>query len=211
MNKNFIITIGRQLGSGGLRIANLLAEHYSITAYDRKVIEMAAQESGLSAEFFENADEKKWHGFFHAIFSNRAAANALGSNENYLSNDALFKMQSDTIRDLAERESCIFVGRCADYILRDHPCHINLFFTADLADRVHRIAQEKGITEAKALELIEKNDHRRADYYNYYSGKTWGAAESYDLCINTSHLGIEGTAEMLKKYIESRIGLKVEK
>ena len=205
MNKNFIITIGRQLGSGGRSIANLLAEHYGITAYDRKVIEMAAQESGLSAEFFENADEKKWHGFFHAIFSNRAAANALGSSENYLSNDALFKMQSDTIRDLAERESCIFVGRCADYILREHPCHINLFFTADRADRVSRIAQEKNITEAQAAELIEKTDRRRADYYNYYSGKTWGAAESYDLCINTSHLGFERTTELLKEYIESRI------
>ena len=205
MNKNFIITIGRQLGSGGRSIANLLAEHYGITAYDRKVIEMAAQESGLSAEFFENADEKKWHGFFHAIFSNRAAANALGSSENYLSNDALFKMQSDTIRELAERESCIFVGRCADYILREHPCHINLFFTADLADRVSRIAQEKNITEAQAAELIEKTDRRRADYYNYYSGKTWGAAESYDLCINTSHLGFERTTELLKEYIESRI------
>lgn len=205
MNKNFIITIGRQLGSGGRSIANLLAEHYGITAYDRKVIEMAAQESGLSAEFFENADEKKWHGFFSAIFSNRAAANALGSNENYLSNDALFKMQSDTIRDLAERESCIFVGRCADYILREHPCHIKLFFTADLADRVSRIAQEKNITEAQAAELIEKTDRRRADYYNYYSGKTWGAAESYDLCINTSHLGFERTTELLKEYIELRI------
>ena len=124
MNKKFIITIGRQLGSGGRSIANLLAQHYGITAYDRKVIEMAAKESGLSAEFFENADEKKWHGFFHTIFSNRAAANALGSNENYLSNDALFKIQSDTIRDLAERESCIFVGRCADYILRNHPCNL---------------------------------------------------------------------------------------
>ena len=167
MAKKFIITIGRQLGSGGLRIANQLAQHYGITAYDRKVIEMAAQESGLSAEFFENADETKWHGFFHAIFSNRAAANALGSNENYLSNDALFKIQSDTIRDLAEKESCIFVGRCADYILREHPCHINLFFTADLADRVERIALEKGISKEKAEEFIEKTDHRRADYYNY--------------------------------------------
>lgn len=205
MSKQFIITIGRQLGSGGRCIANLLAEHYGITAYDRKVIEMAAQESGLSAEFFENADEKKWHGFFHSIFSNRAAANALGSSENYLSNDALFKMQSDTIRDLAERESCIFVGRCADYILRNHPCHINLFFTADLSDRVCRIVQEKGITEAQATELIGKTDRSRADYYNYYSGKTWGAAESYDLCINTSHMGFERTAEMLKNYIESRI------
>ena len=205
MKKNFVINIGRQLGSGGRSIADKLAIHYGITAYDRKLIELAAKESGLSQEFFENADEKKSYGFFHSIFSNRAAANALGSNDSYLSNDALFKVQSDIIRDLAERESCIFVGRCADYILRDHPCCINLFFTANLEDRIARMAGEKGITTEQAAELIEKTDRRRADYYNYYSGKTWGAAESYDLCINTSHLGFEGTAEMLKLYIESRI------
>ena len=203
--KHFIINIGRQLGSGGRSIADILAHHYDITAYDRKLIELAAKESGLSQEFFENADEKKSHGFFHSIFSNRAAANALGSNDSYLSNDALFKVQSDIIRELAEKESCIFIGRCADYILRDHPYHINLFFTANLEDRVARMANEKGITIEQAEELIERTDRRRADYYNYYSGKTWGAAESYDLCINTSHLGFEVTAEMLKGYIESRM------
>ena len=205
MDKNFIINIGRQLGSGGRSIADILARHYGITTYDRKLIELAAKESGLSQEFFENADEKKSHGFFHSIFSNRAAANALGSNDSYLSNDALFKVQSDIIRDIAEHESCIFIGRCADYILRDHPHCINLFFTANLEDRVARMVSEKGITAEQASELIEKTDRRRADYYNYYSGKTWGAAESYDLCINTSHLGFKGTAEMLKQYIEARI------
>ena len=203
--KHFIINIGRQLGSGGRSIAAILAKHYGITAYDRNLIELAAKESGLSQEFFENADEKKSHGFFHSIFSNRAAANALGSNDSYLSNDALFKVQSDIIRDLAEKDSCIFIGRCADYILRDQPCCINLFFTANLEDRIARMAGEKNITPEQAAELIEKTDRRRADYYNYYSGKTWGAAESYDLCINTSHLGFEGTAEMLKGYIASRL------
>ena len=202
MDKNFIINIGRQLGSGGRSIADILAHHYNITAYDRKLIELAAKESGLSQEFFENADEKKSHGFFHSIFSNRVAANALGSNDSYLSNDALFKVQSDIIRDLAERESCIFIGRCADYILREHPHCINLFFTANLEDRVARMASEKNITLSQAEELIEKTDRRRANYYNYYSGKTWGAAESYDLCINTSHLGFEGTAEMLINFID---------
>jgi cytidylate kinase len=202
MDKNFIINIGRQLGSGGRSIADILAHHYNITAYDRKLIELAAKESGLSQEFFENADEKKSHGFFHSIFSNRVAANALGSNDSYLSNDALFKVQSDIIRDLAERESCIFIGRCADYILREHPHCINLFFTANLEDRVARMASEKNITLAQAEELIEKTDRRRANYYNYYSGKAWGAAESYDLCINTSHLGFEGTAEMLINFID---------
>ena len=205
MNKNFVINIGRQLGSGGRNIADILSRHYGITAYDRKIIELAAKESGFGQEFFENADEKKSHGFFHSIFSNRAIANALGSNDSCLSNDALFKVQSDIIRDLAEKESCIFIGRCADYILREHPRHINIFLTANLEDRIARMASEKGITAEQAEELIEKTDRRRADYYNYYSGKTWGAAESYDLCINTSHLGHEGTAKMLIEYIDKRV------
>ena len=206
MNKNFVINIGRQLGSGGRNIADILSRHYGITAYDRKIIELAAKESGFGQEFFENADEKKSYGFFHSIFSNRAIANALGSNDSCLSNDALFKVQSDIIRDLAEKESCIFIGRCADYILREHPRHINIFLTANLEDRIARMASEKGITAEQAEELIEKTDRRRADYYNYYSGKTWGASESYDLCINTSHLGHEGTAKMLIDYIELRMG-----
>lgn len=203
--KHFIINIGRQLGSGGRSIAAILAHHYGIVAYDRNLIELAAKESGLSQEFFENADEKKQHGFFHSIFSNRVAANALGSNDSYLSNDALFKVQSDIIRDLAEKESCIFIGRCADYILRDYPRCINLFFTANMEDRIECMATEKGITVEQAAELIEKTDRRRADYYNYYSGKVWGASESYDLCVNTSHLGHEGTAQMLKEYIDKRV------
>ena len=205
MDKKFVINIGRQLGSGGRGIAAILAKHYGITAYDRNLIELAAKESGFSQEFFENADEKKSHGFFHSIFSNRAVANALGSNDSCLSNDALFKVQSDIIRDLAEKESCVFVGRCADYILRDHPYCINLFFTANLEDRVARMAGEKGITAEQAEELIERTDRRRAGYYNYYSGKTWGAAESYDLCVNTSRLGFEGTAKMLIDFIDSRL------
>ena len=203
--KHFIINIGRQLGSGGRSIAAILAKHYGITAYDRNLIELAAKESGLSQEFFENADEKKSHGFFHSLFSARAATNALGGGDSYLSNNALFKVQSDIISDLAERESCIFVGRCADYILREHPRCINLFFTANLEDRIARMANEKGITPEQAEELIEKTDRRRADYYNFYSGKTWGAAESYDLCINTSHLGHEATAQTLSEYIDERI------
>lgn len=203
--KHFIINIGRQLGSGGRSIAAILAKHYGITAYDRNLIELAAKESGLSQEFFENADEKKSHGFFHSLFSARAATNALGGGDSYLSNDTLFKVQSDIIRDLAERESCIFVGRCADYILREHPRCINLFFTANLEDRIARMTNEKGITPEQAEELIEKTDRRRADYYNFYSGKTWGAAESYDLCINTSHLGHEATAKMLIEYIDTRV------
>jgi cytidylate kinase len=182
-----------------------LARHYGVTAYDRKLIELAAKESGLSQEFFENADEKKSHGFFHSIFSNRAAANTLGSNDSYLSNDALFKVQSDIIRELAEKESCIFVGRCADYILRDHPRCLNVFISASIDDRIARICDKNGITPQEARNLIEKADKRRAEYYNYYSNKRWGRAESYHLCINSSQLGIDATVDFIESFIRKTL------
>lgn len=202
MKQNLIINIGRQLGSGGRSIAGILARHYGIMAYDRNLIELAAKDSGLSKEFFESADEKKKFSFFHSIFSGRAVSHALGANESYLSNDALFKVQSDIIRGLADQDSCIFIGRCADYILRDNPHCINIFFTANEEDRIVQIAKEKNISAEQAAELIVKTDRGRAAYYNYYSGKTWGAAESYDLCVNTSLLGYEATAEMLIRIID---------
>jgi cytidylate kinase len=204
---SFIINIGRQLASGGRAIADILARHYGITAYDRKIIELAAKESGLSQEFFENADEKKSHGFFHSIFSARAAANALGGGDSFLSNDALFKVQSDIIRDLAERESCIFVGRCADYILRDHPRQVNIFISASKEARIERIMQKEGITAEQAEELITKADKKRSAYYNYYSYNTWGAAATYHLCIDSSVLGIDGTVAFIKDFVKKKLGI----
>ena len=198
MDKKFIINIGRQLGSGGRSIADMLAHHYGITAYDRKLIELAAKESGLSQEFFENADEKKWHGFFHSIFSNRAAANALGSNDSYLSNDALFKVQSDIIRDLAERESCIFIGRCADYILEDYK-PFNIFVYADMESRMERCRAKGGkdasLSDKELAKKIQSIDKARAQYYRFYSGRSWGDKSNYDLCINTSGRSIEKLAK----------------
>ena len=202
----FVINIGRQLGSGGRAIGKRLSQELGIAYFDKEILTIAARESGFCTEVFERSDEQK--GFFRSVLGNLVPMMSSGGDfyNNQLSDEHLFPLQAEAIRKAAQQQSCIFIGRCADYILRDHPRHINLFFTANLEDRVARMASEKGITAEQAEELIEKTDRRRADYYNYYSGKTWGAAESYDLCINTSHLGFEGTAKMLIEYIESRVG-----
>ena len=199
-----IITIGRQFGSGGRSVARILSEHYGLPVYDKKLITLAAQESGLGEQFFEQADEHVSHSFLHFLFGSRGATSHHAQSP--LSNDALFKVQSDVIRNIAARESCIILGRCADYILRDDPHLISLFITADTDDRLQRYAAHDNTTPEAARPLITKSDKSRSSYYNYYAQRTWGAAENYDLCVNTSRLGIEGTAQMLIGYIDSRIG-----
>ena len=206
MSKFYTINIGREYGCGAKRIGDALAQRLGVPIYDKELITLAARESGFCAEFFERADEKERKGVLSSLigyFRTPTSGNFYANDP--LSNETLFQIQSNVIRRLAEEGSCIFIGRCADYILRDNPHCINLFFTANLEDRVARMASEKGITAEEAAELIEKTDRRRAAYYNYYSGKTWGAAESYDLCINTSHLGHEATAQMLIEYIDKRV------
>ena len=198
-----IITIGRQFGSGGRSVARILSEHYGIPVYDKKLIALAAEQSGLGEQFFEQADEHVSHSFLHFLFGGRGATSHHA--ESPLSNDALFKVQSDVIRDIASRESCIILGRCADYILRDDPALISIFFTADTADRLQRYADHDGITPEAARPILEKSDRKRADYYGYYAQRTWGAAENYHLCVNTSRLGIEGTAQLLIDYIDRRL------
>ena len=196
----YVITIGRQLGSGGKRVGELLSNQLGIYCYDKELIQLASRESGLGKEFFEQMDEKSSRSFFGGLFGTRSGF--MGDNSgNYLCNETLFKIQSDIIKDLAEKESCIFVGRCADYILRDHPRLIQIFITANLEDRIHRISQDCAINEKEARNRIEQTDKKRAAYYNYYSNKTWGMSMSYDLCINSSVLGVEETAAFILQYI----------
>ena len=203
MKKNIVITIGRQFGSGGRSVARILSEHYGIPVYDKKLIELAAEQSGLGKQFFEQADEHVSHSFLHFLFGGRGATSHHA--ESPLDNDALFKVQSDVIRDIASRESCIILGRCADYILRDNPNLISVFMSADFADRQQRYAQHDGTTPEAASLILEKSDRKRSGYYDYYAQRVWGAAENYDLCINTSRLGIEGTAQLLIDYIDRRM------
>jgi len=205
MNEKFVINIGRQLGSGGRQIGEKLATRFGIAFYDKELIQLASKESGLGKEFFENADEKKSHSIIGVLLGLRTNISNEVYVNNYLSNETFFKIQSDIIRELAEEKSCVFVGRCADYILRDHPRCINVFITADTNDRVKRVALDKNITHEKAQEVIEKTDKKRSEYYNYFSNKTWGVAESYHLCINSSVLGIDETVDFISQFVKQRL------
>lgn len=211
MDKKFVINIGRQLGSGGKDIGEKLAEQLGISFYDKELINIASDESGLCKEFFEKADEKASQGIIGGLFGMRFPFISEGAMpySNYLSNDALFKIQSDVIRELAEQKSCLFVGRCADYILRDNPRCVNVFISASQEDRIRRVKHIYELSDEKAEELIEKTDKRRASYYNYYSYNTWGAAATYHLCIDSSVLGIEDTVEFIKEFASKKLKLEL--
>lgn len=199
METNFIINVGRQLGSGGHIIAGLLAEKMHITYYDKELIRQASKESGLAPEVFEQADEKvssaRTSSLLTDFFSN-----------NYFSNESLFQIQSDIIREISERESAVIVGRCSDYVLRDFPHCVNVFVTADMPDRLKRVMEYFQLTEDKAHAMIAKTDKKRAEFYNFYSNKVWGAAASYDLCVNSSVMGIDKTTAFIQQFVQQKLG-----
>lgn len=209
MNEHYVINLGRQLGSGGKEIGEKLAKELDIAFYDKELIRLASEESGLCKEFFEKADERTQKTFIGALFGNRVPFVGDGAIPygSCLNNDALFKIQSDVIRGLAENCSCLFVGRCADYILRDYPRQVNIFISASKEARIERIMQKEGITTELAEELITKADKKRAAYYNYYSYNTWGAAATYHLCVDSSVLGIDGTVAFIKDFVKKKLGV----
>ena len=193
MEKKIIINIGRQFGGGGLGVASELGKKLGITVYDRELIAKAAQDSGFSAEFFEQSDEKRRIFSLSSIFTSLISS----PNENYMSDNGLFEMQCSTIRKIAGQGSAIIVGRCSDYVLRDMDCVLNVFLTSPLPVRVKRICERHNLCAEKAETLIMQKDKAREEYYNYYTFGNWGVASTYDLCIDSSRLGIEGTADFI--------------
>ena len=200
--KKLIITIGRQFGSSGKDVADALGRRLGIPVYDNELITKAAQESGFSAELFVQSDEKKRFFSLTSIFS----SNFGGDSDNYMSDKNLFNIQCSTIRNIAEQGSAVIVGRCSDYVLRDSGCTLDVFLTSSEDARVARIMEREGLSKEKATALMEKKDKGRADYYNYYTFGNWGVASTYDLCLDSSILGVEGTAEFIIEYA-SRAGL----
>lgn len=203
-NKHCIINIGRQYGSGGRTIGKEIAKRLNIPYYDKELINLASKESGFGKEFFEKADEKTRFSFFGNFLGLHSGFSGEEYTNNYLNNENLFLIQSDVIREIADRGSAVFVGRCADYITRENPNRIDIFITADMDDRIKRVCNRKTIEYEKAVEMIEKTDKKRAGYYNYYTNKTWGAAKSYHLCINTSVLDINETVDFIVDFIEKK-------
>ena len=199
-NNNIIITIGRQIGSGGSAIAKMLAEEFGARLYDKEILNLAARESGFCEEFFEENDEKK--GFFKTalqfhfpLFTRNSYYNTDFNQEN------LYLFQCDAIRKAATESPCVFVGRCADYVLREHRNMVTVFVTADIDERIKNVCHRRNCSPDEARKLIESREDTRSSYYNYYTGKRWGDSSSYDLCINSSVLGLEGTKEFIADFV----------
>ena len=203
--KHIIINVGRQLGSGGHDIGRMLALDFQAKYYDRELLNLAAKESGFSEKFFEQNDEKK--GFLKGLFNMQTSHISGGSMyKTNFSQESLFQFQSDAIQKAAKEGSCVFVGRCADYILRDFPNTVNIFITASMKYRINQIMNKQHMNYEEARKFIESKESKRAAYYNYYTGKKWGAAESYDLCIDSSILGLVETEKIIAEFIRKRFG-----
>ena len=204
-DKRIIINVGRQLGSGGHDIGRMLALDFGAKYYDQELLNLAAKESGFSEKYFEQNDERK--GFLRGLFN--VQTSRFGSSNVYKSNfsqESLFQFQSDAIRKAAKEGSCVFVGRCADYVLRDFPHTVNIFISASMEYRVEQIMNKQHLDEDVARAFIEKRENERAAYYNYYTGKKWGDASSYDLCIDSSVLGLVETEKIIAQFIRKRFG-----
>ncbi len=204
--KHIIINVGRQLGSGGHDIGRMLALDFQANYYDRELLNLAAKESGFSEKFFEQNDEKK--GFLKGLFNMQTSHVSGGSMyKTNFSQESLFQFQSDAIQKAAKEGSCVFVGRCADYILRDFPNTVNIFITASMKYRIDQIMNKQHMDYEEARKFIESKESKRAAYYNYYTGKKWGAAESYDLCIDSSILGFVETEKIIASFIRKRFNI----
>ena len=192
-DNELIINVGRQFGSGGRLVALALGRKLGIPVYDQELIAKAAEQSGFSKELFANSDEKR---NLLALSSFIVDVGRFGSADNYMSDNQLFVIQSNVIRSLADKGPAIFIGRCSDYLLRDRKC-LDVFVTATDEVRIKRIAERMNITPEQADSLMRKKDRTRETYYNYYTFGNWGVASNYDLCVDSSVLGIEGTADMI--------------
>lgn len=189
MEKKVLITIGRQFGSGGKAVAEELGRRLGIPVYDDELITEAARKSGIAEEFFHKRDEKR-----RALFIGMKSG---------MDDEILFGIQSDAIRELASKGSAIFVGRASDYVLRDMDC-VDVFISAPLEARVKRIMERQSLSASEAEDLIERKDRGRAEYYDFFTFSKWGVASNYDLCIDSSILGISGTAELIIDFAKKR-------
>lgn len=204
MEKKIIISIGRQFGAGGRRVGQALAERLGIAYYDKELILEAAKEYGFAPEFFEQNDEKSASFTGNVLQWMESLVTGGMSTKNYLSQDALFEMQASAIRKIAEEKSCVIVGRCSDYVLRDNPNCISVFLHSTDEDRAQRIQERSNISREEALTKMRTQDKKRAAYYNFYSSKTWGDSATYDLSINVSALGVEKCVDLIIHYLSQR-------
>lgn len=198
MQSNTVITIGREYGSGGHVIGKKLSEKLGVPFYDQEIISFAAKESGYAEEMFKKADEQKTTSLlFSLAMGTFPYTSKMSTMENLSLTDKLYEIQKNAIIGLAKQEPCVIVGRCSNYILRYRCNCLNVFIGADMDKRMETVCQRDGIDVDKAKSMINMMDKKRGSYYNYYTGEKWGHREYYDMCINSSTLGLDGTVELI--------------
>lgn len=205
MKGNLVITIGRQCGSGGKKIGQMLAEKMGVKCYDKELLTRAAKESGLCEELFETHDEKPTSSFLYSLVMDTYSLGYTTSA--YMDmpiNHKIFLAQFDTIKKLADEESCVIVGRCADYALAEYPNTVSVFITGDDKDKLESLKELYKVDDSKAKDIMVKTDKKRASYYNYYSSKKWGDSRSYDLCISSTALGMEGCVDIILEFAKKK-------
>lgn len=201
MNNKYVITIGRQFGSGGRAIGQKLSEKLSLPFYDKELISLAAKESGMNPEVFKEVDETAANSLLYSLSMGLYSFNGPLAMGDLPVNDKLYILQHQIIKELAAKGPCVIVGRCADYVLKDNPHTINIFIHANIEYRKKRAVVVHNIAERRAETIINKTDKTRANYYSFYTGQKWGVTQNYDLCIDSSKLSDEQIVELICEYI----------
>jgi cytidylate kinase len=205
MTDNLVITIGRQCGSGGKLIGEMLAEKMGVKCYDKELLALAAKHSGLCQELFEKHDERPTSSFLYSLVMDSYSMGYTASGYSDMPiNHKIFLAQFDTIKKLADEGSCVIVGRCADYALEEYPNIVSVFITGNEADKIARLKELYHVEDSRAKDIMIKTDKQRASYYNYYSNKKWGDPRSYDLCLNSSAVGAEGAVDVILNFAEQK-------
>ncbi len=204
MAKHTIITIGRQFGSNGKEIGRRLADALGISFYDKELLKRAAKESGMCEDIFHDFDEKQTNSFLYSLVMDPYAAYNFQTGMEMPLNHKVFLAAFDAIKKIADQESCVIVGRCADYALEDYENCLSVFIYSPMEERIKTISERLEIKPDKAKDMIVRADKQRSSYYNYYTTKKWGSIGSYDVCIDSSLLGIDGTVHIIQDILDKR-------
>ena len=202
--ENRVITIARSYGSGGRKMGRLLAKELGYEYYDREILRIASDESGISEELFDQADEKQRLPLFRIAREAYTGEVIPPDRDDFISNETLFRDPAKIIRELASTRNCVIVGRCANFILRGRDNVLNVFVTAPVVDCVRRVMETDGLNLEEAEKKIKKIDKRRADYFKYFTGRQWHDAALYDLCLNTGHMSEQKCVDIVRAYMEAR-------
>lgn len=207
--KKYVITIARGYGSGGRTIGKILSKELGIPFYDRELFYMASEESGINLELFGKLDEKVNKGIFNPLTKKYTGKLIPPESSDFVSDENLFNYQAKIIKELAERESCIIVGRCADYVLKDRENVARVFVWAPMDSCIKNVMALEPLNEKEAEREIKKIDRYRREYYRYYTGKEWDDYTNYELCLNSALLGFDKCAECIKSFVEIKLDIKL--